>query len=186
MRANPALTFDSTVPPSDPRFVDLTGRRYGRLTVIGFAGRRGRELYSLCQCDCGTVVHVHRGSLNRGVTRSCGCLHSEVSSATATDLMTTHGRYGTPEYRSWSQMNSRCRNPNHHAYSAYGGRGISVCAKWQTDFSAFLADMGPRPAGASIDRIDNNGNYEPGNCRWATPKQQANNRGRSAKTEDVT
>jgi hypothetical protein len=102
-------------------------------------------------------------------TRRCGAIWNAAQRI-------SHGAISSPEYQSWRAMKSRCLNPKATGYKAYGARGVAICDRWRTDFAAFLADMGPRPDGHSLDRIDNDGNYEPGNCRWATPKQQAANR----------
>jgi hypothetical protein len=156
------------------RLVDITGQTFGQLTVTGRAeNRRGGEARWHCTCDCGGSTTTTGSNLRRGRTTSCGCAVARFNR----QARTTHGGRGTPEYEIWCSMIKRCENPNHHAYDRYGGRGIRVCPEWRSDFAAFLRDVGRRPRPElSLDRIDNNGNYEAGNVRWATAKEQAANR----------
>ena len=126
----------------------------------------------LCRCDCGNMKLVLSGALRDEDTRSCGCLDDEARRK----RFTIHGCYKTREYKSWAAMKVRCQNPTNPGYARYGAVGITVCERWQK-FENFLADMGPRPPGTSIDRYpDGAGNYEPGNCRWANSEQQSSNR----------
>lgn len=148
--------------------IDLIGKRFGRWTVLAYVG--GRDRAWSCVCDCGARVVVRGASLRKGQSRSCGCLQRERASARK-----IHGLWGTPEYNSWVAMMRRCFNPHATGFEDYGGRGITVCEEWHS-IAAWFADMGPRPPGCSLDRIDPNGNYEPGNCRWADAKQQSQNR----------
>lgn len=158
--------------------IDITGHRYGRLVALQLAPQqRGRRMWK-CRCDCGREVVVDQAAMRFGNSASCGCLKIEATIASNRVLKRTHGhklQHATPEYRSWQAMKARCLNPNAHAYERYGGAGITVCDRW-LKFENFLADMGPRPVGTSLDRINNAGNYEPGNCRWATRSQQSKNR----------
>ncbi len=152
------------------------GSRFGRLLVVGRAPNRGAKRAFHVKCDCGTELNVLRDSLTSGRSRSCGCLKME--------LQTTHGRTGDAIYRAWQNMIGRCENESLPNYPNYGGRGIKVCERWKV-FVNFLEDMGEPGHGLSIDRIDNSKGYEPGNCRWATPAQQAQNKRSSVITADM-
>lgn len=162
--------------------LELAGQTFGRLTVLEFAGITAVQKHSVwrcvCSCDESSVVLVQGRSLVNGGTRSCGCLASE----STTTRSTTHGKSRTSEYRVWAGMKDRCLNPNSRNFPDWGGRGIQVCQRWQESFEAFLEDVGLRPEkGMSLDRINNAGNYEPGNVRWATWEQQQNNRRSSSR-----
>jgi hypothetical protein len=152
---------------------DLTGQRFGKLIVTGFSHRNkdGKSCY-ICVCDCGGAKVICGGSLVSGLTRSCGCLRIGGPGS-----LPKHGMSFTPEYKAWCNMKNRCLNPKLPIYKYYGGRGIKVCDRWMNSFENFLADMGKKPSlELTIDRVDNNGNYEPGNCRWATMKEQSFNK----------
>lgn len=146
------------------RIRDVSGQKFGLLTAIRIVGadKFKRKLW-LCQCDCGGTSVVMIGQL--GITQSCGCLRRK----------TKHGMWDTRVYRIWSKMLSRCRDANNTNFRNYGGRGISVCERWY-DFESFYSDMGDPPHRGSIDRIDSNGNYEPGNCRWSNFHDQSRNK----------
>ena len=158
--------------------IDLTGQRFGRLTVIErVENDNDGHARWLCRCECGNTTIVAGKALRRGVTRSCGCLHDEVAAKHATSLNKTHGQRNSRLSRIWRGMKSRCQNPNYPCYSDYGGRGITVCDEWQQfePFYKWAMANGYRDE-LSIDRIDVEGNYEPSNCRWVNAKTQANNK----------
>lgn len=157
-----------------------TGDRIGRWTIVAGPVRHEtrREAMFDCVCTCGTSRRVPAQRLKSGGSASCGCLSAELSGHRKTRLVhghatEEHGR--SAEYHTWSSMHSRCCNPEHSSYSQYGGMGVTICERWSS-FEAFIADMGHRPAGHTLDRIDSAKGYEPGNCRWATSVEQATNR----------
>lgn len=154
---------------------DLSGERFGLLTATELTGtvRWGCRLWR-CLCECGGETIAASNSLRSGTVRSCGCLLSK----TAADKARKHDGFGTPTYRIWGGIIQRCVNPAATSYPRYGGAGVTVCDRWRS-FPAFLEDMGERPPGLSIDRIKNERGYEPGNCRWATAKEQRANQRRS-------
>lgn len=170
---------DTRVSTRSPRFKDITGQTFGRLTAVECLGPyRAKpasepKLKWRCLCQCGAEVEVVAQSLRNGLTKSCGCYNRQNSAI----RRTTHGRSKSPEYRSWRHAIERCTDPKNRAWKDYGGRGIRVCGEWLHDFAAFFAHIGPKPSPRhTIDRIDNDGHYEPGNVRWATPHQQVANR----------
>jgi hypothetical protein len=156
-------------------FRDLTGQTFGRLTAVKIVGKtkpsRGSYIW-MFSCACGGTTEKVGSQVVNGHTASCGCLHSEGLAK----RNTTHGLSHLPEYTIWLGIIKRCENKKHKAYKNYGGRGISISKEWRNSFEQFLADVGSRPSEThSIDRINNNGNYEAGNCRWATYSEQALN-----------
>lgn len=163
-------------------------QKYGRWTVIKPAPRSAKgNLRWQCRCDCGADSLVLQRTLLDGRSRSCGCLSVEVFVARTSKRRRTHGHTVggyTPEYRAWLHMRNRCYNPNVKKFENHGGRGITVCDRWRDSFENFLADMGQRPSPKhSIDRIDNDGHYEPGNCRWAMPRVQQGNKSNNIRVE---
>lgn len=153
-------------------FINLIGHVYGRLTVEERSQDKNKNIMWLCVCECGNKTICQGRNLKSGHTKSCGCLNKEA--------ITKHGMGKSTEYTSWAKMKGRCLNQNNSRYKNYGGRGIIVCESWIDSFDNFLSDMGSKPTPEhSIDRINNDGDYEPGNCRWANVKTQSRNTTRS-------
>lgn len=161
-----------------PSKLDLTGHVYSRLTVIEPAERVRNKTAWLCRCECGRECIAITDALRAGTKKSCGCWYEETRRFTRR----THGRSSSRTFRIWAGMLQRCSNPNVKCYERYGGRGILVCDRWLS-FENFLADMGEAPEGMTIDREDNDGNYEPGNCRWQSRQRQSWNTRRSILVE---
>jgi len=157
--------------------LELEGQTFGRLTAVKFIKKSSQKSFWLCRCACGNFVTVRTDSLTRGVTKSCGCYQSESVSKRMKEFPNsrTHGRSRSPVYRTWDGIIQHCTNPNTKGFKYWGGRGVKVCDKWKT-FEGFFEDMGERPNGLTIHRINPFGNYEPSNCKWATYEEQNNNR----------
>lgn len=152
---------------------DLTGQRFGKLTVQSQGPNTGKFLRWYCLCDCGNKSLVYASSLRTGNTKSCGCIRNALRGS----FQRTHGEgNGSKEYRAWLGMKARCYRTTETKYRIYGGRGITVCDRWLKSYEHFLADVGRSPTKQhSLDRKDTNGNYEPGNCKWSTAREQMNN-----------
>lgn len=159
-----------------PSRLSIAGQRFGRLRVLESAGSANGVSRWLCRCDCGNEKVVLGKDMRSGNTSSCGCLSREVNGNR------THGRSQSKPYKVWKSMVKRCVNPKDPAYARYGGRGIVVCSRWRfgegglSGFECFISDMGERPEGLTVERVNNDGNYEPENCRWDTRRAQSRNK----------
>lgn len=168
---------------------DISGNVFGRLTIIERVDKPpSKDSTWSAFCECGSITEVRRANLVSGCTTSCGCYAKEVMSKVKTTHGHSRGGAITKTYSTWASMIARCYKESYNSYRNYGGKGVSVCSRWRKSFENFLEDMGERPAAQTIDRIDNNGNYEPRNCRWATAKTQNQNASQSKRwtVEGVT
>lgn len=156
--------------------LDITGHRYGRLVGVSAIVSEDRHTRWSFLCDCGTTTTAQLDAVRRGRIQSCGCLRAETVRRRSLTHGHSIGRTKTPELQAYAHAKSRCTNPSDSKYPIYGGRGITMCARWLNDPAAFFADMGPRPPGHTLERKDSNGNYEPNNCEWATSHRQARTR----------
>lgn len=163
-------------------FIDLTGKRFGKLVVIKLMKEEHYRVFRwLCHCDCGSQKPIRGDYLRSGHTVSCGCLRKEILDGNNYHFKHGHTHPNSSTYTSWMDMRNRCHYHNHVSYNNYGARGIKVCNRW-LNFKNFLKDMGERPDGKTIHRINNDGNYESGNVKWATRKEQENNKIRPIET----
>jgi hypothetical protein len=167
---------------------NLIGRKFGRLTVAVRGANKGRRTFWLCHCECGNDIEVWAASLKNGATKSCGCWYRDSRQT----VSATHGHSKTLEYRSWQSAKNRVTNPNDSKWHLYGGAGITMCEEWKNSFVKFREDMGPRPKGTTLGRIDSKKGYTPDNCRWETIGEQNRNTTRNiwleynGKTETLT
>ena len=166
--------------------VDLVGQTFQNLVVVQEVSRPPRRTW-LCRCVCGKTVEVTTGNLRNGSYKSCGCLRRQAQREAPLQHGDNRGGRRTKEYRTWAHITQRCGNPDNASFRRYGGRGIKVAEAWAADFAAFLRDMGRAPSpDHTIERIDNDGHYEPDNCRWATKAEQARNTSRVIRVGDLT
>jgi hypothetical protein len=161
-----------------PKILDLRGQKFSRLLVLSEWGVKGKDKYWRCMCDCGKEVIASSNNLRQGRVRSCGCLQKDLISQRDIERNTKHNLWGTKLYGVWSAMKSRCLNPNNKNYKYYGARGITVCQEWKESFKCFYdwAMANRYQEGLTIDRKNNDGNYDPENCQWVSMKIQGNNR----------